>query len=86
MQLTVTIKGAPVIVDISGEGSSLSSISFDGKEIPSAVVPDDLNHLKNINLKLGKTLTPYLNSASALVFSPTYDRETKTLEFDLDIF
>jgi hypothetical protein len=86
VQLSVTIKGTPVLVDIRGEGSSLSSISFDGREIPSLVVPDDLNHLKNINLKLGKTLTPYLNSASALVFSPTYDRETKTLEFDLEAF
>ena len=86
VQLSVTIKGDPVLVDISGEGSSLSSISFDGREIPSAIVPDDLNHLKNINLKLGNTQTPYLNSANALVFSPTYNRETKTLEFDLESF
>lgn len=86
VQLTVTIKGVPVFVDMTGEGSTLSSILFDGKEIPSAIVPDDINNLRKITLKLGNTKTPYLNSASALVISPLYDRETKTLEFDLESF
>ena len=86
VQLTVTIKGVPVFVDMTGEGSTLSSILFDGKEIPSAIVPDDINNLRKITLKLGNTKTPYLNSASALVISPLYDIETKTLEFDLESF
>ncbi len=86
VQLTVTIKGVPVIVDIKGEGSTLSSILFDGREIPSAIVPLDINHLRKITLKLGNAKAPYLNSANALVMSPMYNRETKTLEFDLESF
>ena len=86
VQLTVTIKGVPVIVDITGKGSALSSILFDGKEIPSAIVPDDIKNLSRINLKLGDIGTPYINSANALVISPMYDLKTKTLEFDLESF
>lgn len=86
VQLTVTLKGVPVTVDIKGKGNALSSILYDGKEIPSAVVPEKINHLKKIALKLGNVKTPYLNSANALVISPTYDRKTKTLEFDLKSF
>jgi hypothetical protein len=86
VQLSVTIQGVPVLVDISGEGTSLSSISFDGREIPSAIVPYNMNDLRKISLKLGKTKTPYLNSANALIFSPMYNRKTKTLEFDLESF
>ena len=86
VQLTVTLKGVPVTVDIKGKGSALSSILYDGKEIPSAIVPEDINHLEKINLKLGNAKTPYLKSANALVISPTYDRKTNTLEFDLESF
>ena len=86
VQLSVTLKGVSITVDIKGKGNSLVSILYDGKEIPSAIVPEDINHFKKINLKLGEAKTPYLFSANALVFSPTYNRETKTLEFDLDSF
>ena len=86
VQLTVTLKGVPVIVDIRGEGGTLSSISFDGRAIPSAIVPEDVEHLSKIDVKLGSARTPYLNAANALVMSPMYDRETKTLEFDLEAF
>jgi hypothetical protein len=42
--------------------------------------------METISLKLGKTQTPYLSSANALLFSPIYDTKTKTLEFDLESF
>ncbi|NCS89028.1 MAG: hypothetical protein AUK34_09020 [Ignavibacteria bacterium CG2_30_36_16] len=86
VQLTVNLKGVPVKVNIEGSGNSLSSILFDEKEIPSAVVPEDENNLQEINLKLGESQTPYLLSANTLVFSPVYDKETKTLEFELESF
>jgi len=86
VQLTVTLKGVPVSVDIRGEGSTLSSISFDGRDIPSAVVPEDIKDLRKIGVTLGDARTPYLSSANALVISPVYDRETKKLEFDLESF
>ena len=86
VQLKVTIKGAPVIVDIAGKGNTLCSILFDGKEIPSAIVPDNIDDVSKISLKLGNVKTPYLNSANAIVLSPSYNSETKTLEFDLESF
>lgn len=86
VQLTVTMRGAPVLVDIEGKGTTLSSISFDGRKIPSAVVPIDLDRPAKISLKLGNATTPYLSSANALVISPAYDAKTKTLDFDLESF
>ncbi len=86
VQFEVAIKGVPAIVHVSGNGNTLSSIIFDGKEIPSAIVPDDINDVSKIDLKLGNVKTPYLYSANAIVLSPSYDTETKTLEFDLESF
>ena len=84
--LTVTIEGGPVTVQISGNGSEIASINYDDKEIPSTVIPKNINKLKKISLKLGNTLIPYLSSANAIVYSPVYDKESKTLEFDLNSF
>ena len=86
VQLTLTVKGVPIVVEITGKGNTLSSILFDGMEIPSAIIPDDINTFKKITIKLGIAKTPYLNSANALVISPKYDNETKTFEFDLESF
>ena len=86
VQLTVTINGTPTSVYISGKGSSLTSIQYDEKEIPSAIVPDDINKIGKINLKLGETKSPYLNSANALVILPVYHQKTKKLEFDLESY
>jgi hypothetical protein len=86
VQLTVTINGVAVLVDISGEGNTLSSIKYDEIEIPSAIVPNNMNNIKKISLKLGETKSPYLNSTNAIVISPNYDIKTKTLVFDLESF
>jgi hypothetical protein len=86
VRLIVTLKGAPVPVDIRGHGRTLSRILFDGREVPSAVVPDDLKRPARIRLKLGIPATPYLNSANALVKAPKYDRDSRKLEFDLESF
>jgi hypothetical protein len=86
VQLTVNVNGVPALVDIRGEGTTLSSVSFDGRTIPSAIVPDDIKNLRKIDIRLGKAGTPYLSSANALVMSPVYDAATKKLEFDLAAF
>jgi len=86
VRLIVTLKGAPVPVDITGHGRTLSKILFDGREVPSAVVPDDLKRPARIHLKLGIPATPYLNSANALVKAPKYYRDSRKLEFDLETF
>jgi hypothetical protein len=86
VRLSITLEGASVPVDITGHGRALRRILFDGKEIPSAVVPEDLKRAKRIQLKLGTPTTPYLNSANALVISPKYDRDSRKLEFDLQSF
>jgi hypothetical protein len=86
IQLTVTINGVPVLVEITGKGNTLASIQYDEKEFPSAIIPSDINSIKKISLKLGETKSPYLNTANAIVISPLYDLKTKTLEFDLKSF
>ncbi|OGU72018.1 MAG: hypothetical protein A2V93_03225 [Ignavibacteria bacterium RBG_16_34_14] len=86
VHLTVTIKGVPVTVEISGKGLEIASITYDDKEIPSAVVPENINKLKKISFKLGYPTIPYLSSANAMVISPVYDFEIRTLEFDLESF
>jgi hypothetical protein len=86
VELNVTINGVLVLVEITGKGNTLASILYDGKEIPSAIFPSNINSIKKIILKLGETKSPYLNSANAIVISPKYDVKTKILEFELEAF
>jgi hypothetical protein len=86
VRLNVTLQGVVVPVAITGRGRTLSRIVFDGREIPSAVVPADLKRPGRIRLTLGIPTTPYLNSANALIMAPTYDRDSRKLEFDLQSF
>ena len=86
VELTVTINGGLVLVDISGDGNTLSSVQFDEIEIPSAIVPNNMKSIKKISLKLGETKSPYLKSVNAIVISPKFDFKNRTLEFDLESF
>jgi len=86
VRLIVTLEGAAVQVDVTGHGRTLSSILYDGRAIPSAVVPHDVERPRRIQLNLGAPLTPYLNSANALVNTPRYDGASRKLEFDLQSF
>ena len=87
VQLIVQIKGSPVIINIKGKGNILSSILIDNVEIPSTVIPEELNKIEKINFNLGyHSRTPYLKTANASVFSPRYNGRDKKLEFNLESF
>ncbi len=86
VNLTVTIKGIPVNVEIYGEGKDVASIIYDNEEIHSLVVPENIDGIKQIKIKLGNAETPYLCSANAIVLLPVYNKDSKTLEFDLETF
>lgn len=86
VKLTVTINGKQVPVNICGRGSEISSISFNETLTPSAVLPANLKELKEISIKLGNAVIPYLSSVNAIVNSPSFNMETKTLEFGLKSF
>jgi len=86
VRMIVTLEGASVPVDITGHGRTLSRILFDGREVPSAVVPDDIRRPERIQLELGIPTAPYLSSANALVKGPGYDGNSGKLVFDLQSF
>ncbi len=82
----LTYNNKNIFVEISGKGNEISSISFDGKELPSAIIPYDIKKLKKINIKLGKTGMPYLKTANAKVLSPEYDINDKSIGFTIQSF
>ncbi|MGD8781082.1 MAG: amylo-alpha-1,6-glucosidase [Ignavibacteria bacterium] len=86
INFSLTINGKSVPVEISGLGDYISAISFEEISIPSAVIPADVKDVKKINVEIGKSSFPYLNSANAKVYSPSYNSESKTLEFTLKSF
>jgi len=86
INLSLTINGNLVPVNINGEGNNISSINYNGREIPSAVIPADIEALETITVELGKQKTPYLTGANTKVYSPDYDRDNKSLSFTLESF
>ena len=75
-----------VKVEISGEGENISSIKYDGMEIPSAVIPDGISDLKKIKIELGETSKPYVKNINAQIIAADYDSSGKNLSLQLKTY
>ncbi len=67
-------------VSLGGNGKQFSEISFDGKKIPSLILPVERRSAKNISIKFGSTSEPYLTNANAVVHSVKYSTAKKQFE------
>ena len=68
------------------QGTILSSIMYDDKQIPSLVIPDDVGNLNKIIINLGDADIPLIHSTNAVVANAYFDKEKNVLEFDLHSF
>jgi hypothetical protein len=82
----LTVENKLVDVEVLGKGKRVSSIMYDGRHIPSLVIPSDVGKLKTIIIKLGEPDIPFIKSADALVVNPYFDKQKNVLEFDLYSF
>ena len=82
----LTYNGKDFKVEVNGKGNEIASIKYNGKEFPSAIIPADMKDLTKINVEIGKTITPYINSANGIVLSPEYNDKSMSLEFALKSF
>ena len=85
-QFEVQIGGIPVSVAGNGTGKYIRSIKYDGQAVPSAVVPEGMSTLKQIEIELGRPECPYLAHADSLVLSSQYDEIDKRLDLRLSAF
>ena len=88
--------GHPVIMDlynagkltkvrISGKGRHIKKIVYDGKEIPSAVIPSDGKY-KTIDVESGTPVIPYLQSSESRLEDAQYNAESGILNLNLKSF
>ena len=82
----LTVGNKLVDVEVLGKGEKVASIMYDGKIIPSLVLPNDAGNFDKIIIQLGEPDIPFIKSADALVFNPYFDKEKSVLEFDLQSF
>lgn len=83
IQMSLTVNGKIVKVNINGNGEILESIKFDDLELPSVIIPSDMINIKEINLHLGDAKYPYLSKANGIVSKVEYDYDERILSFDL---
>ncbi|MCL5029642.1 MAG: hypothetical protein M1480_11585 [Bacteroidetes bacterium] len=82
---TIMLNNRNVKVDVSGKGNYIESISYDGKEYPSAVIPANLN-LSKVEIKLGEPKIPYVKNTNSILNSCSYDLQKKKLDIELKAF
>jgi len=82
----LTVGNKLVDVEVLGKGERVASIMYDGKIIPSLVLPNDAGNFDKIIIQLGEPDIPFIKSADALVTNPYFDKEKNILEFDLQSF
>lgn len=82
----MNVKGKLTNVHITGKGDNVAYVEYNGKRVPSLIIPDDLVDLNKIDIVLGKPLEPIVYSANAIVSNPVYNQNKNTLDFRLDSF
>ncbi|MBU2493783.1 MAG: hypothetical protein KJ571_14235 [Bacteroidetes bacterium] len=86
IEMNITIKGRIIPVSISGTGEYVSSIKYNGKELPSLIVPSDYDKPENIKIELGSLPIPRIINVNGNVLNPNYSKELNELSFDTESF
>lgn len=72
-------------IKITGNGRYIQSVKYDGREIPSAVIPCNTKY-KKINIVLGRPSAPYISNSNSLLENSSFDAGRKALHFSLKAF
>jgi len=86
VNFALTVNGSKTLTSIKGKGEFISSIKYDGREIPSAVIPADLTGVKNIVITMGKTTIPYLANINSGLKEISYNKNKNSLSFKASSF
>jgi hypothetical protein len=86
INFNLTVNGSKTLSDIKGQGELISSIKYDGREIPSAVIPTSLTGLKSIIITTGNIGVPYLKSINSILNEISYNKNNKSLSFKVSSF
>ena len=65
-KFSIDVNGKPVNIDVNGEGKYIQTIKYDGKLLPSAVIPAKTLFNK-IEITLGEPKSPYVKSTNSLL-------------------
>lgn len=66
--------GKDVRVRISGEGKTIASIRFDGRQVATSVLPEDLSVSEGIDIQLGHPKQPYIAAVGSALESCKYEK------------
>ncbi len=86
VNFTLTANGKQFIVNIKGHGENVSAIKYDGKELPTLIIPESLNDIKDIDIVLGKVSSPYISNTNAQLGSCLYNKAKRNLSLSLNAF
>ncbi|MEJ2616090.1 MAG: amylo-alpha-1,6-glucosidase [Ignavibacteriaceae bacterium] len=73
-------------VSVKGEGNYINSISIDGKNSNTLVIPGNMSNAKNIELTLGKVVNPYLKNTNSILEDISFDKEAGTMTLNLKAY
>ncbi|MCG2716189.1 MAG: hypothetical protein L6422_07880, partial [Candidatus Marinimicrobia bacterium] len=73
-EFTLFVDGKPLLVSIEGQGTAIRKISYDDKIVASAVFPESIPDLKEVDIQLGKPKHPYLYSTDAILKSCCFEK------------
>jgi hypothetical protein len=82
---TINANDKPITVNVTGNGKYIHSIKYDGREMPSAVIPYN-SKIGNVDIELGIPFMPYISGTNSLVDKCNYDSQKKSLNYSLKAF
>lgn len=73
-------------VTVSGKGKYLQACVIDGENIPSLVLPTNIQTASKINVRFGKVQLPYLQNVNSMLHTAGYNEKKKALTIRLSSF
>ncbi len=83
---TLTSGGNVFNVKTSGKGKFIEYVKLDGKIYPSAVLPADVKELKNVEVKMGDPVIPYVSGTNSILRNAEYSSKDGVLNIILKSF
>jgi len=73
-EFTLYVDGKSLLISIEGKGNAIKEICYDDKIVPSAVFPENIPNIREVDIDLGKPKHPYLHSTDAILKSCQYNQ------------
>ncbi|MBU1065792.1 hypothetical protein KKC74_13450 [bacterium] len=84
-EFTLYVDGKPLLVSIEGKGKAIKEICYDDNVVSTAVFPESMTDIREVDIELGKPKQPYLASTDAVLKSCEFKKRQLAIHLSASV-